>query len=435
MRLIRKKLFILNSLLKYHRSYDTMKKEENENTNKGGDTMQAMITAAGTLSQYSALHVDLFTDFIAYVDRSQATARTYINNLKQFFAWLRYAAIDRPLRDDIINYRNWLCSEHDAIELDAENAAGWKYRTRGGHKQTLTCKVSTVRGYLQAVKQFFAWTASKGYYPNIAAGIHAPKAALTHKKDALSVEDVQAVERSLALSAADKGGTATQAAKDRAGRIQRSEEQAARINAIFALAINAGLRCVEISRANVEDLESRGGAAWIRVWGKGHAEADTRKAIAPEVYDAIKAYLNIRTDRPAGNAPLFISTGNRGGGKRMPATTISKLIKQALKGAGLDSPRLTAHSLRHTAGRAVMEMTGDNIYKTQQYMRHTSPATTEIYLDNSTAKQDAAIAAQLYQHFHSDAQAAAADQLQAAINKLNPAKLEKLAAIVQAMAD
>ncbi len=52
-----------------------------------------------------------------------------------------------------------------------------------------------------------------------------------------------------------------------------------------------------------------------------------------------------------------------------------------MQAAGFDSERLTAHSLRHTAGQNVMELTGNNIYDTQMYMRHSSPKTTEIYLN------------------------------------------------------
>ena len=33
-------------------------------------------------------------------------------------AWLKYAAIVNPIRQDIISYRQWLTVEHDAIQLD-----------------------------------------------------------------------------------------------------------------------------------------------------------------------------------------------------------------------------------------------------------------------------------------------------------------------------
>ena len=57
----------------------------------------------------------LFDSFIRWIDRGEKTTRTYIVNLRQFIAWLRYSAITRPERQDIISYRQYLCTEHEAI--------------------------------------------------------------------------------------------------------------------------------------------------------------------------------------------------------------------------------------------------------------------------------------------------------------------------------
>jgi len=64
-----------------------------------------------------AVGVSLFTAFVEYIDRSAKTTRTYLTNLRQFMAWLKFSAITEPARQDIINYREWLTAEHDAIEL------------------------------------------------------------------------------------------------------------------------------------------------------------------------------------------------------------------------------------------------------------------------------------------------------------------------------
>lgn len=356
---------------------------------------QAAIAPAQDIGQ------QLFASFIAYIDRNEKTARTYCTNLRQFMAWMRFADVRRPARQDIIHYREWLTVEHDAIELAEDSPQGWNYRTdRSGNRLMIACKPNTVKQYLQSVKQFFSWTAANGLYPNIAANVHAPKIAETHRKDSLTAAEVQTIERAISLKAEQKRAAAAHAAKDAAGKMQRSTEQGARLYAMYLLAVNAGLRTIEISRANVKDIETKGGQAWLYVWGKGRTEADKKKAICQEVYAAIKQYLATRTDNPNGNSPLFVSTGNRSHGRRIAATTISKMLKDALRQAGYDSERLTAHSLRHTAGQAVMQITGDNIYKTQLYMRHSNPKTTEIYLDNNNAAQDAEIANLLYQHYH-----------------------------------
>ena len=375
----------------------------------------------------------LFNDFVAWIDRSEKTTRSYLTNLRQFMAWLKYAAVVNPIRQDIISYREWLTAEHEAIALDPGSVNGWTYRTDAtGNPLKIVCKPNTVAQYLRSVCQFFRWTAANNLYPDIAANIHAPKLRHDrHSKEALTAPEVLAIEKSIAQRAQERTQAAQNAQKDAAGRLQRSTEQGKRLYAMYLLAVNAGLRTIEISRANIKDLETKGGQTWLYIWGKGRTEADQKKPIAPEVAAAVKDYLQSRTDHPTTASPLFVSTGNRSGGKRIAPTTISTMLKRAMQEAGFNSDRLTAHSLRHTAGTAVQEVTGD-IYKTQKYMRHSNPATTEIYLHNDTEKAEAGIAQQLYNHYHGSG--SGRGTLEELLNKLSPQQLEQLTGIAAAMA-
>lgn len=363
--------------------------------------MQLQTTSTYTAIPKQDLQPHLFYDFVSWIDRSKNTARAYIINLRQFVTWLNYSAITRPVREDIISYREYLCTEHDAIQLDSESLNGWKYRTdRAGNRIRVQCKPNTIAQYLRSVCQFFRWTASNGLYPDIASNIHAPKVKHDiHRKDALTVEEVQTIEKSISAKTSEKLTKAETAKKDTAGRIQRTTEQGKRLYAMYLLAVNAGLRTIELARANIKDIEVKGGCAWLYVWGKGHTEPDAKKPLAPEVKAAIDEYLKSRTDNPTGTSPLFVATGNRSGGKRLATTTISTMLKKAMQEAGFNSERLTAHSLRHTAGTNVQELTG-NIYLTQRYMRHSNPATTEIYLHVDTERQEIEIATQLYNLYH-----------------------------------
>ena len=398
--------------------------------------MNALITSngAGAVIPANDLTPALFDSFISFIDRGEKTTKTYITNLRQFVAWLAYKAIRRPVRQDIIFYRDYLTSEHDAIQFDPAN--GWRYRTdRKGDRCRVTCKPNTIKLYLQSVRQFFSWTAANGYYPNIAANVHAPKIRQdAHKKDALTAADVLTIEKSIEAAAAEKIETAADKEKDTAGRISRATEQGKRLYAMYTLAVNAGLRTIEISRANVRDLEVRNGAAVLYIWGKGHTEPDTRKPLAPEVYAALRAYLDSRSDRPTASSPLFVSTGNRSGGKRIAETTISKMLKQAMKQAGFDSERITPHSLRHTAGNNVMQITGDNLFITQSYMRHTDPKTTEIYLHRDTEKQEAETAQQLYNLYHGISSQDNRQRLELILQGMTPAQIDQLTGIAAALA-
>ena len=392
--------------------------------------MEELATAAGAIRTGPKDLQSLFAAYLVFIDRSARTTETYAKNLRQFCAWMRYSGITAPTRDDIIAYRNYLITEHEAIVYDP--LTGWKYRTdAAGNPQLTSCRPNTAAQYLRTVSAFFTWAAQAGLYPNIAAGVHAPKIRNdTHRKEALSPADVLRIERSIEATAAAHAAAAAQADKDRAGRIKRATAKGKRLKAIYLLAVNCGLRTVEISRANIKDIETRGGQAYLYIWGKGHTEPDTRKPLAPEVKAAIDEYLETRTDNPSGSSPLFVSTGNRSGGQRIAPTTISTMLKQALQAAGYDSERITAHSLRHTAGTSVMTLTED-LFITQQYMRHSNPATTEIYLHNQTESREARIAQQLYNLYHQEPAQAEPETLEAVISSLDPAQLARLRAAIR----
>lgn len=373
-----------------------------------------LITTNTTSPAALSFNLSCIDAFINYIDRGDKTTRTYLMNLKQFAAWLKLAQVSNPTRQDIISYRHYLTTEHEAITLDNSAPCGYRIRTdKSGNPIKINCKPNTVKQYLRNVCQLFKWTASTGIYPNIAENIHAPKIkADTHRKESLAPADVMTIE----------------------SKIDRTTTQGKRLYAMFLLAVNAGLRTIEINRANIKDIETKNGSSYLYIWGKGHTEPDTRKPLAPEVKAAIDDYLQSRTDSKTGNSPLFTATGNRSGGKRIAVTTISTMLKRAMQAAGYDSERLTAHSLRHTAGTNTMEITND-IYLTQKYMRHANPATTEIYLHNETEKQETDIAQRLYNRYHGITETTnSRQQLESIFTTLTAEQAAQLANIAAAMA-
>jgi len=414
------------------------RKRKRTKTEQEGAAMEAItVYNRQEIAPAQQFNTGLFNDFVAWIDRSEKTTRSYLTNLRQFMAWLKYAAVVNPIRQDIISYREWLTAEHEAIALDPGSVNGWTYRTDAtGNPLKIVCKPNTVAQYLRSVCQFFRWTAANNLYPDIAANIHAPKVKNeTHRKAYLNAKEVLTIEESIAERAQERQQAAQEAQKDTAGRMQRSTEQGKRLYAMYLLAVNAGLRTVEISRANIKDLETKGGQTWLYIWGKGRTEPDQKKPIAPEVAAAIKDYLQSRTDHPTTASPLFVSTGNRSGGKRIATTTISTMLKQAMKEAGFDSERITAHSLRHSAAQAALQASGNNIYTAQKYLRHSSPATTEIYLheDERTEKAERAIAQEVYNLYHGTGADNRA-KLEQLINRMTPQQLEQLTGIAAAMA-
>ena len=324
----------------------------------------------------------LFSSFVSYVDGSEQTTATYIRNLRQFAKWLCYRNITRPeeiTRETIIEFRDDMLTR---------------------------CKPGTVSQYLRTVKAFISWgTLEDIFQKDISRNVKPPKIKKvvgTPKKKRLQPFEVLEIEESIKAGALGAVEAALRSEKDTTGRIERATEQGKRLFAMYLLAVNNGLRVVELSRARVKDIEKERGQGYIYIWGKGHIEADTRKPLAPEVLAAIEDYLKSRSDKAPRSAPLFVSTGNRSGGKSIAPTTISAMLKEAMKDAGYNSERITAHSLRHTAAQNALAASGNNIIETQLYMRHESPRTTEEYIETSREmeKKQIELALAVYDRYH-----------------------------------
>lgn len=394
-------------------------------------TQAQQITAAEP-----AINEGLLVEFVTWINRSEKTTRTYLKNLKQFLAWMKWAGVTQPTRADILNFQQFLSEEHEGIILDPTSAQGWTYRTDGnGAPVVVKYRANTVRQYLRSVCQLFTWLADCKGYANIARNIRLPKvdATATHRRQALPLSAVSEIEHSIEHNSLQRAEQAKTAEKDTAGRIQRTDEQGKRLYAMYLLAVNAGLRTIEISRAKIKDLETTGGQTWLYVWGKGHTEPDRKQPLAAEVVEAIKEYIAARKDKPTGNSPLFVSTGNRSGGKAIATTTISTMLKRAMQQAGYDSERLTAHSLRHTTATGMLKASHNNIYDVQQYMRHNDPRTTEIYTHETEEAQStrAGMAKQLYNIFHG-IQTDARESLEGMLDKMTAEQIEKLEQIAAA---
>lgn len=219
------------------------------------------------------------------------------------------------------------------------------------------------------------------------------------------------------------------AVKEIAESIDRSTESGKRLYAMYLLSITCGLRTIEISRANIEDITQKGSRTYLYIQGKGHSEKDAPVLLVPEVKEALEAYLKSRKDKKTGKSPLFVSTGNRSGGKRIATTTISTMLKNALKSAGYNSDRLTAHSLRHTSGTGAYKATG-SLYLAQQHQRHVDPATTEIYI-HAEEREERNTEEQVYNYYFNAE--SFTDKRQEVINLINNMPAEKLSTALEVL--
>jgi integrase/recombinase XerD len=294
---------------------------------------QELITLAPShsLATANSFNEALYRRFIEFLDVKEKTAETYTKALKRLFKYFSDNGIGEPTRADIIAFRD---------ELKA------------------TTKASTVKTYLTATRLFFRWLDQEGMYKNIADKVKGAKVEHGHKKDALTIDQV----------------------KDVLSTFSNDEATAKRNYAIFVLMVTCGLRTIEVSRADVEDLRTLGSKTVLYVQGKGKDEKSEYVVITRQVEKAIRAYLSTR-DSVGEKEPLFTSTSNNSKGKRLSTRTLSGLVKDHLKQADLNSSRLTAHSLRHTAVTLSL-LGGSTLQEASQFARHANISTTEIYAHN-----------------------------------------------------
>jgi len=145
-----------------------------------------------------------------------------------------------------------------------------------------------------------------------------------------------------------------------------------RNHAILLLLARLGVRAGEVVGLRLEDIDWSTGQITIR--GKGDKSAQL--PLTNDVGAALAAYL--RHDRPRSatrnvflrhRAPL-VGFGN--------SSTISSLVRRALKHAGVESAHTGAHVLRHSLATSLLRQ-GGSLDEIGELLRHQSPNTTAIY--------------------------------------------------------
>lgn len=286
---------------------------------------QALITE----SELSLQLQRLSDEFINYIDVKPSTINTYRKALKHYIQYIIDNEITEQTRETIINYK--------------------KYLIETNHKAT------TIQSYLNALKQLFNYLNFTFDFKNITEHIKSPKISKGFKKDYLTQAQAKELLQSI--------NTTTTTGK--------------RDYAILSIMLTCGLRTVELERANIEDITLMNGETVLFVLGKGRDEKSEFVVISREVEKAIKSYLATRENQSP-EQPLFISEDNKTKGHRLTKESISRIVKTKLRSIGLDSERLTAHSLRHTTATLNI-LNGGSIAETQQLLRHSNINTTMLY--------------------------------------------------------
>ncbi|NWH10226.1 tyrosine-type recombinase/integrase [Acholeplasma laidlawii] len=263
-------------------------------------------------------------------DVSLTTKQSYERILQQFVEYANTLS-DLPTRSDIMAYRDHL------------------------FKRKL--EETTIKYHLVVVRNFYRWYHTNGHGANPSEGIKSPKIEKKFKRAHLSESESRQLLK-LAQINSDKN-------------IIKYRDYV-----MVLLMLTTGMRTVEVERADVSDLNVIDDGEILYVHGKGKTSKSSFVRLSPLVNKAIETYIMKRSDQ---YEPLFIDHKPKYLGQRMKTRNIRRIIKDLLRDIGFDDDKHTAHSLRHTTATLARQY-GANKDDTQKIMRHSDPATTEIYM-------------------------------------------------------
>lgn len=270
---------------------------------------------------------ELVHTFVKSLDIKESSRENYKRTLRQYINW-----VDR--------------TGYNLKDITLPNVLEYKESLFTSGLTSLT-----VSSYINSVRRLYEWTEANRLYPNVAKGVKSPKRKQQFKKQPLLPNQAKSLLTALKDNPRDY--------------------------AVVNLLLRTGLRTKELVNANLEDIVYKGSQRVLLVKGKGRDEKDNFVILTDKAYQPIQDYLQGR-GKISPTAPLFVSQSNNSKGARLTTRTVSKITKEGLKSIGLNDKSFTAHSLRHTTAVNILRA-GGSLETAQLTLRHTNPATTQIY--------------------------------------------------------
>lgn len=272
---------------------------------------------------------ELLREYREQLDTSDATAKTYMNCISKFVAWLEEREVQNVEYDTIVLYKKHL-------------------------KETM--KAKAINTHLSAIRDLFKFIERKGG-KDVAKNVKKEKVSNDFVRGSLTVDQVKKILAS----------------------IDTSTEQGARAYALFKLLVHTGLRECEVVRADISDIKNVGNNTVLYIQGKGENAKNNYVVLYPSVVNALEEYHRIRNAKPG--EPLFTGNGNRNQDGRLTTRTVQRIVKKLYADNGIISDNITTHSTRHTAVTLSI-INGADVTQAQAMARHKSINTTMIYFHN-----------------------------------------------------
>lgn len=273
--------------------------------------------------------------YIAYTDLKKISKDSYRNILWHWATYLEDKGILEPTRNDLISFKEDMLKQNES---------------------------ASVQKYIVVIRGFYRYLKFIGLYEDISYQVRGCKVETTFKRMPLSIKDSRKLIRKAKRKATNELGK--------------------RDYALVVLFLTTGIRSIEASRADVEDIDMIDGEYVLHIQGKGRDSKADYVKLSKETFDSLSDYINLVNQdniiKDNDKTPLFLSQIKAGKQGRLSTKSIRSIVKELLVSIGYDSRAYSVHSLRHTFATTAL-IQGASLLQTQEALRHKNISTTQIY--------------------------------------------------------
>ena len=302
------------------------------------------------LAAFPPIALDFQRTMSGVYGRSNMTVFEYMLDLRQFLRYL--AALDRgmdPNFDDISEVDFSAIDEERLRKITSRDIIAYLYylrQTKNNSAVTRNRKLSCLRSFFKFMKR------TDRMKDNPAEQIEGPKKRATLPKF-LSLD--QSIDLLRVVNESDS----------------KSKK---RDYAILTLFLNCGMRLSELTGINLTDIAQD--FASLRVLGKGNKERIVylNDACRAALMDYLEERLDGTPEKMRQKA-LFLSSRNT----RISNKTVQWMVYKYLDVAGLHTPGMSVHKLRHTAATLMYQTGHVDVRVLKEILGHEQLNTTQIY--------------------------------------------------------
>ena len=266
------------------------------------------------------------------LDLSASTIKDYQYYLGQFLQYVEDHGFDRNV---FLNYKRWLDQNYEHT-------------------------VSTKNKYLTVAKIFLKEIHRQGVLStDVTVNIKSFKQSKLHKKDGLADDELARLIEHLQLLTDSPSNH--------------------RLKCLVGMLLFQGLRQIEITRLDYEDLDLPHKAMFIR--GKGRDDKE-KVDLHPKTVTLLRNYLNCNSIR---SGALFRSNSRSADGCRLTTRGLRKIVTRVLLRCGIQK---NVHSFRHRFVTQMIQNLDGSLLDVLTYTRHKSVETLLVYYDRMKKEEN-----------------------------------------------